>query len=63
MTFECICKRCFAEYAIDQDDIMKGSRWWALCPGCRANNEKPPAEEEIDAGGKQFASLTLSKLY
>lgn len=35
MIFECICKRCFAEYQVDRSDLMKGSTWWTLCPACR----------------------------
>ena len=35
MIFECVCKRCFAEYEVGRDDIMRGSRWWTICPACR----------------------------
>ena len=31
------CNRpeCRAEYVAGPDDIIKGIRWWSLCPGCR----------------------------
>ena len=59
MTFECICKRCFAEYEVDRSDIMRGSRWWTICPSCRLSDAAElPQNRTVSDTAPQMAEVT-----